>query len=290
MVTALERRIAESLDSRASRSILRRVDQPLSAEDGTALVDFSSNDYLSLSTNTTLRRNFLEKLSGTELILGSGGSRLLDGNTAAHVALETRLKDFFNGSAALLFNSGFDANVALFSALPQPGDIVIIDSLIHASVWDGCRSSRAREQVWTFEHNNLESLEMKLKEALTTHEGVRTGETTVFVGAETLYSMDGDFAPLREMVDLVEKTLPRGNGFIILDEAHATGLYGPKGRGLVASLGLEDRIPIRLHTFGKALASNGGMPRLTHLSYKYKADVGTISGGNLQPIGSQLPM
>ncbi|KIO34694.1 hypothetical protein M407DRAFT_210007 [Tulasnella calospora MUT 4182] len=259
MVTSLERRIADSLDSRASRSILRRVDQPPSAEDGAPLIDFSSNDYLSLSKNETLRERFLEKLSRTELILGSGGSRLLDGNTTAHFALETRLKDFFNGPAALLFNSGFDANVALFSTLPQPGDIIIIDSLIHASVWDGCRASRAREQVWTFEHNSMDSLERRLKEALSEYEGVRAGETTVFVGIETLYSMDGDFAPLREIVDLVEKTLPRGNGFIIADEAHATGLYGPRGRGLVASHGLEDRIPLRLHTFGKALASNGAV-------------------------------
>ncbi|KAG9003063.1 hypothetical protein FRB90_011251, partial [Tulasnella sp. 427] len=257
MVSALERRITESLDSRISRSILRRVDRPSSAENGSPLVDFSSNDYLSLSTNPDLRKKFLEKLSNTQLILGSGGSRLLDGNTSAHFNLETRLKDFFNGPSALLFNSGFDANVALFSTLPQPGDIIIIDSLIHASVWDGCRSSRAREQISTFEHNHLESLEEKIQEAWSRHEGVRAGENTVFIGVETLYSMDGDFAPLRGVADLVEKTLPKGNGFLIVDEAHATGLYGPSGKGLVAALGLEDRIPVRLHTFGKALASNG---------------------------------
>lgn len=260
MTTALERRVQASLDSRQQRSILRRVEKPVIDQ---RIIDFSSNDYLSLTANTDLRSYYLSKLSESPDVLGSGGSRLLDGNTSAHFKLETRLRDFFSAPAALLFNSGFDANVSIFSTLPHRGDVVLLDEYIHASVWDGCRASRATSHdIRTFKHNSVQSLAALVNQIIEESSEIRKGESSVFVAVETLYSMDGDFAPLQEIVDVLDRLLPSRNGHIIVDEAHATGIYGPKGRGLVAMLGLEERIFVRLHTFGKALASNGGKDSL----------------------------
>ncbi|KAI6165821.1 PLP-dependent transferase, partial [Pisolithus thermaeus] len=185
----------------------------------------------------------------------------------AHAALEERLRRFFDSEAAILFNSGFDANVGLFSAVPQPGDVVVYDELIHASVHDGMRTSRlSRDSLVSFAHNSVPSLRHTLRRALAHREDLKTGKSSVFVAVESLYSMDGTFAPLSDIVDCVEEMLPLGNGYVIVDEAHATGIYGPKGRGLVAALGLEKRIFARLHTFGKSLAASGGKSiKLDHL-------------------------
>ncbi|KAG8988482.1 hypothetical protein FRB95_003110 [Tulasnella sp. JGI-2019a] len=272
MSTSLEKKIRASLDSRQERSILRRVERPIDPIDPSQqkIIDFSSNDYLSLTTNSNLRTHYLSKLSQSTDVLGSGGSRLLDGNTASHFALETRLRDFFSSSAALLFNSGFDANVSLFSTLPHRGDVVLLDEYIHASVWDGCRASRLTSRdIRTFKHNSVQSLTNLLIQLVKESHTIRTGESSVFVAVETLYSMDGDFAPVREIVDVLDRLLPSGNGHIIVDEAHATGLYGPQGRGLVAMMGLEDQIFVRLHTFGKALASNGAVVLCSPLVRSY---------------------
>lgn len=241
------------LSSRKERNILRKL---------TALpelVDFSSNDYLSLAHNTRLRAHFLSELAASDRVLGSGGSRLLDGNTPEHVRLETRLAKFFRAPSALLFNSGFDANVGFFSCIPQQGDAILYDSYIHASVHDGMRASRVRaDSLLPFDHNSIESLRGLVALLLDRSPGLRDGSACIFIAVESLYSMDGDFAPLAEIVQMVDELLPLGNGYIVVDEAHSTGLYGPNGRGLVALLGLEDRIAVRLHTFGKSLASSGG--------------------------------
>lgn len=259
MPSRLEAKIQQLLDSRKSRSILRQVAEPvISSHSPSNLIDFSSNDYLSLSTNNQLRELFLQKLADEKDILGSGGSRLLDGNTPGHFTLETRLKDFFKAPAALLFNSGFDANSGLFSCLPQPGDYIVFDEYIHASVWDGCRASRAAKSIHVFKHNSVYALEKLLCLIKDKDDGVRRGDQNIFISVESLYSMDGDFAPLPAIVDVIEKILPKGNGHLIVDEAHATGVYGPQGRGLVAMYGLDDKVTARLHTFGKALATNGG--------------------------------
>lgn len=142
--------------------------------------------------------------------------------------------------------------------MPQRGDVVVHDELIHASVHEGMRLSRARACV-PFAHNSVEGLGRVL-EALVERDGaVREGRRSVFVAVESLYSMDGDLAPLEGIVETVERVLPRGNGLVVVDEAHSTGVYGREGRGVVCSLGLEGRVFARLHTFGKALACNGGM-------------------------------
>jgi 8-amino-7-oxononanoate synthase len=220
-------------------------------------VDFSSNDFLSLSTSATLRAQFLQELAEATPQLGSTGARLLDGNSTYSEALEQDIATFHNGPTGLLANSGFDANVGIFSCLPQPGDIVLYDELIHASVHDGMRLSRAGKTL-PFAHNSVSNLREVLAACITGDELLAGGRRSVFVAVETVYSMEGDLAPLREILDVMEELCPRRNAHMIVDEAHATGLYGHHGKGRVCELGLESRIFVRLHTFGKALACNGG--------------------------------
>lgn len=154
-----------------------------------------------------------------------------------------------------MFNSGFDANEGFFACVPQSGDVILFDAFIHASVHEGMRLSRAGRKI-KFEHNSVEDLE-RILSGLLSDEKVRKGERNVFVAVESLYSMDGDLGPLKDIVELVERLLPSGNGHIIVDEAHSNGIYGFQGRGIVCSLGLEDKIFARLHTFGKAIGCNG---------------------------------
>lgn len=267
---SLEQKLSAALKSRDERLIRRRLPEfSQIVTSGQSVIDFTSNDYLSLSRSPTLRRAVLDALGSTPDILGSGGSRLLV-PAPAHAALEARLCHFFDAEAAILFNSGFDANVGLFSAVPQPGDVVIYDELIHASVHDGMRTSRlSRDSLISFAHNSVPALKHTIRRLLCHGEDLKTGKASIFVAVESLYSMDGTFAPLSEIVDCVEEMLPLGNGFVIVDEAHATGIYGPKGRGLVASLGLEKRIFARLHTFGKSLAASGAVLLITELVRDY---------------------
>ncbi|KAI6025733.1 pyridoxal phosphate-dependent transferase [Pisolithus orientalis] len=267
---SLDQKLSAALKSRDERLIRRRLPEfSQIVTSGQSVIDFTSNDYLSLSRSPTLRRAVLDALSSTPDILGSGGSRLLV-PAPAHAALEARLCRFFDAEAAILFNSGFDANVGLFSAVPQLGDVVIYDELIHASVHDGMRTSRlSRDSLISFAHNSVPALKHIIRRLLSHGEDLKTGKSSIFVAVESLYSMDGTFAPLSEIVDCVEEMLPLGNGFVIVDEAHATGIYGPKGRGLVTSLGLEKRIFARLHTFGKSLAASGAVLLVTELVRDY---------------------
>jgi 8-amino-7-oxononanoate synthase len=277
--SALVQKLAAALASREERNIRRRLpDSSLSLSPSTSRtisdpaitaainptrppdsspVDFSSNDYLSLSTSPLLRARVLSALHESPAILGSGGSRLLVYNHA-HVSLEARLARTFRSPAALLFNSGFDANVGFFSCVPQSGDALLHDEAIHASVHDGARASRiAARMRRSFAHNDVRALRTALCALKDQYATLREGKSSVFVAVESVYSMDGTVAPLRAILDTM-KVFPAGNAYLVVDEAHATGLYGPGGRGMVAQLGLEDRVLARLHTFGKALAASGG--------------------------------
>ncbi|OHE93367.1 aminotransferase class I and II [Colletotrichum orchidophilum] len=298
----LDKVFAALLARREAKSQLRRLTL---VPAGSA--DFSSNAYLSLSTHPDVQARYLArikahlepspspsrkvddgddrtrtKLNGSSHsapLLGSGGSRLLDGNVSLAESLERDIAAFHRGPAGLLFNSGFDANVGLFSCAPQPGDIIVYDELIHASVHDGMKLSRAEKKI-AFAHNTVEPTETQqwpqsltevLSRLIDGEEGrpVREGRKRVFVAVEGVYSMDGDVAPLKKVVECVERLLPRGNGLVIVDEAHSTGLLGPRGRGLVCELGLEDRVWARVHTFGKAMSCSGAIILCSHITRSY---------------------
>ncbi|KAK4061077.1 uncharacterized protein Triagg1_10504 [Trichoderma aggressivum f. europaeum] len=259
----LDNTLAAILSSRLSQGRLRRLTTPSSDS-----VDFSSNSYLSLSSNPAVKAAYvsfiLPHLQSSGFGLGSGGSRLLDGNSAFTEDLERRIAEFHGADAGLLFNSGFEANTGLFACVPQKGDVIVYDELIHASVHDGMRLSRA--QRIAFAHNKVydaaasskyPSLDSLLK-SLAQDTQVSSGKKNIFIAVEGVYSMDGDLAPLQAIVECVEKRLPRGNGYVIVDEAHSTGIFGRQGRGLVCQLGLEDRTWARVHTFGKAMGCSGG--------------------------------
>ena len=251
----LELALGQAIAFREKRSIPTTdlLDEtPLSAP------DLFSNDYLSLTRDPTLRIAALDRLSDADLIMGSGGSRLMNGNTSAHVAFETRMKDFFGAPAALLCNSGYDANVAFWRSIPQIGDAIIFDELVHASTRDGMGECRAKNALYPFKHNSVASFRACLLRVLAEHSEVSAGRATVFVAVESLYSMDGDFAPVREIVQVTDSLVPRRCSHIVVDEAHSTGIFGPQGRGLVALLGLTGRVNTILHTFSKARAASGG--------------------------------
>ena len=278
--SALTQKLAAALASREDRNIRRRLPNPsLSLSPSTsrtitdvaitaaisptprldsAPVDFSSNDYLSFATSPLLRARVLASLHSSPSILGSGGSRLLVYNHP-HVALEARLARAFRSPAALLFNSGFDANAGFFACVPQSGDALLHDEAIHASVHDGARASRIAVRMRRpFAHNDVRALRTALCALRDEYAALREGKSSVFVAVESIYSMDGTVAPLRAILDTMKEVFPAGNAYLVVDEAHATGLYGPGGRGMVAQLGLEDCVLARLHTFGKALAASGG--------------------------------
>lgn len=202
------------------------------------LIDFCSNDYLGIVTN-----GLLEKEAAPGLRHGSTGSRLLSGNYALIEETESFIAGFHDCEAALIFNSGYDANTGLLSCVPQKGDTILYDYLCHASIRDGIRLSFA--QSFSFRHNDVEDLEKKLRAA--------TGQ--VFIVTESVFSMDGDMAPLQELTDLC-----RQHGcHLIVDEAHATGIIGDKGEGLAQQLQLHKYCFARVHTFGKALGAHGAV-------------------------------
>ncbi|KAH8551537.1 putative aminotransferase [Umbelopsis sp. PMI_123] len=222
-------------------------------------IDFSSNDFLGLARSKEFRDRFMAELQAFEHPpLGSTGSRCLDGNSQYSLDLEARIAKFHHAEAALLFNSGFDANSGVFSTIPQPGDVIFYDELIHASVHEGMKLSRAGLKI-PFKHNSVTDLESKIIN-IRSQDKSKQKARNVFVAVETVYSMDGDIPPLREMVAMLRKYWNKDeNGWIIVDEAHATGVFGENGRGVVCQEGLEDDIFARVHTFGKAMASNGAV-------------------------------
>ncbi|KIW03197.1 uncharacterized protein PV09_05423 [Verruconis gallopava] len=251
---SLEKALAKRLEERLANSKFRKLTV---AAPGS--VDFSSNDFLSLSTSSTLRSAFVDELSRhPNFPLGSGGSRLLDGNSQYALDLENEIVSFHGASAGLLWNSGFDANSGFFACVPQPGDIILYDELIHASVHDGMKLSRAGRKI-AFKHNSVDHLRKTVQALKEEDVYVGKGPKNVFVAVESVYSMDGDLCPLKELVECIEEALPYGNGHIVVDEAHATGVIGPLGRGLVSQLGLEKKVFARLHTFGKGLGTSGAI-------------------------------
>jgi 8-amino-7-oxononanoate synthase len=229
---SLKKRLQERKEKRNLRSLVLNKD----------LVDFFSNDYLGLARSKELSENInLQYLHQYGNLNGSTGSRLLSGNNEYFIDLEKFLAQLFKAESALVFNSGYNANLSILSSIPQKNDTIIYDELIHASLKDGARLSFAKR--FSFSHNDLADLESKIQKG--------TGQ--IFVVIESVYSMDGDFAPLKEIIEICEKY----NAALIVDEAHSTGVWGDKGNGLLCKLGLEDRVFARIHTFGKAMGVHG---------------------------------
>ncbi|KAI0759589.1 PLP-dependent transferase [Trametes elegans] len=221
--------------------------------------DVYSNDFLSLTNDADLRQLYMDYLNKSPRIFGVAGSRLLGGNSSDHLNFENRMAKFFDSPAALLFNSGYDANVAFWHSVPQRGDVIVLDELVHASSRDGMAISRASKALYLFSHNSPTSFEEQVLLALKENPSISKGKNTLFVAVEATYSMDGDFAPIPDIVRVVEKYVPKESAHIMVDEAHSTGVFGPQGRGVVHMLGLQDRVHTVLHTFGKGRALTGAV-------------------------------
>jgi 8-amino-7-oxononanoate synthase len=254
--TVFDRNLEEALDTRRAGQNLATIHTWQYA------TDFSSNEFLSLSTNGLLRTAFLEELArNPNFQLGSTGSRLSDGNSSYIEDLEKEIAEFHGAESALMVNSGYDANGAIFCAIPRPGDAIVYDELIHASAHDGMKHSMTQNQL-PFRHNDPECLRDVLTDLEDSNPMIRKGQRCVLIAVESVYSMDGDVCPLKELVAVAKEIFPKGNAQFVVDEAHSTGLMGKQGRGLVSSLGLEKSIAVRLHTYGKGMSANGGMPSM----------------------------
>jgi 8-amino-7-oxononanoate synthase len=256
----IEKHLFNILEERKNQSLFR------SLRTSNNLIDFCSNDYLGFSQKIKQNSEIYSFPSGAT------GSRLLAGNTQFVEDLEQEIADFHGAEAGLIFNSGYDANVGLLSCLPQKNDVLITDELIHASMIDGARLSYATR--YKFKHNDVESLasrlqslennfQVSLNQTLTQNtknhptptSNIEHQTSKIFIALESVYSMDGDLANLETIVDLSEKY----GANLIVDEAHATGVFGKNGKGLVCELGLEDKIFARVITFGKALGCHGAI-------------------------------
>ncbi|QEC74428.1 aminotransferase class I/II-fold pyridoxal phosphate-dependent enzyme [Mucilaginibacter ginsenosidivorax] len=234
-MTSASEHLKIKIDERKEAGIYR------SLKPGNSLVDFCSNDYLGFARSAVLKEDVKAEFNSHPLSLnGSTGSRLLSGNSQYAEDLEQEIAAFHEFEAGLLFNSGYDANLGLLSSLAQRGDTIILDELIHASAIDGARLSNANR--YSFKHNSMESLEAKLK----------ASKGNCYVVVESIYSMDGDSALIKDIVDITE----RYGAHLIVDEAHAVGLFK---KGLTNQLGLQNRVFATVVTFGKALGSHGAI-------------------------------
>ncbi|QOZ24202.1 8-amino-7-oxononanoate synthase [Bradyrhizobium sp. CCBAU 51753] len=208
--------------------------------------DFASNDYLALASAPRMKKALFTALdAGTPI--GAGGSRLLRGNCEEHEALEADAARFFRAETALFFGGGYIANFAVLTTLPQQGDLLVLDSLVHASIHEGARAGRAEFRIST--HNDPQSIEDTIGDWR-----AKGGKGRVWIVVESLYSMDGDFAPLKDLVAIAE----RYEAFLVVDEAHATGVYGEQGRGLTAPYDGRENLLV-VHTCGKALGAAGAL-------------------------------
>lgn len=231
----IEKYLADKLREREEAGNLRQLVVKRAA------IDLFSNDYLGIATNKVLQKNMLQY--GDDLSTGSTGSRLLSGNSREAEALERQIAVFHQTASALLFNSGYDANIGLLTSIANRHTVFIYDELCHASIIDGVRLSQSQKK-FKFRHNDINDLEEKIK---------RNNSGHVVVVVESIYSMDGDMAPLHEIAVLAD----RYGAALIVDEAHATGVFGKHGEGLVQHWGLQEKVFARVHTFGKALGCHG---------------------------------
>ncbi|RUV81382.1 8-amino-7-oxononanoate synthase, partial [Mesorhizobium sp. M1A.F.Ca.IN.020.32.1.1] len=232
-------RYEATLNGLARKSRLRKLSSHLG-------LDFASNDYLGLARSKRMAEAVGAALAaGTPI--GATGSRLLRGNAPEHEALEAKAADFFGAERALFFGGGYVGNFAVLTTLPQNGDLIVLDELVHASAHEGARAGRA--DVVEAAHNDAGAVD----DAIIAWR-VMGGTGRPWIVVESLYSMDGDRAPLRELIEIAD----RHEAFLFVDEAHATGIYGPVGCGLAHGLEGRDNVVV-LHTCGKALGASGAL-------------------------------
>ena len=227
--------LQKKLNERRENKSLRQLSVSLDT------ADFCSNDYLGIVKNSKLHPD----CSGPNSQLSSGatGSRLLSGNYPLIEEVEKQIAHFHQSDTALIFNSGYDANIGLLASVPQKGDTILYDQLCHASIRDGIRLSFAN--AFSFAHNDMADLAKKIEHA--------TGN--IFIVTESVFSMDGDQCPLAELVAIAEKY----TAHLIIDEAHATGVIGSKGEGLVQAMNMQQHVFARIHSFGKACGCHGAV-------------------------------
>ncbi len=262
MTTEFDIELQQRLDALREQNLfreLRRVDSPQTPHiqiDGKSFLNFSSNDYLGLANDSLLKDAAIEAVK--KFGAGSGASRLICGSLAPHHQLEETLADFKKTEAALVFSTGYAAATGTICALISKADIIILDKLVHASMIDASRLSGAQLRI--FAHNDLNELEEILQWATDkVVQGLKFKVQScpaprVLIVTESVFSMDGDFAPLQEIVALKEKY----GAWLMLDEAHATGIFGENGRGSAEVCGVSEQIEIQMGTLGKALGASGG--------------------------------
>ncbi len=234
--------LSQKLQQRIQNNALRKLSFPNN------LIDFASNDYIGYSKNETIFNQTHEYLLDQNIkINGATGSRLLSGNHQLYTITEEYIAQFHQSKTALIFNSGYDANVGFFSSVPQRSDIILYDELCHASIRDGIQMSNAK--AYKFQHNDLEDLERFILKLTTDNQQ----PAILYIVTESVFSMDGDSPNIEELVKLSEKN----NCYLVIDEAHALAIFGSNGEGLIQSLGLQDKVFARIMTFGKGLGCHG---------------------------------
>ena len=228
----------DKLERRKQNKSLRELPRPNN------LIDFASNDYIGFSKSETIFNETHQFLVDHNIKNnGATGSRLISGNHFLYTNTEKYIAQFHQAESALIFNSGYDANVGFFSAVPQRNDIILFDELCHASIRDGIQMSNAKS--YKFQHNDFEDLERLLLK--------QNSNATIYIVTESVFSMDGDCPSFEELIAVSEKY----NGYLVVDEAHSLGVFGDKGEGLLQYLQLQDKIFARIMTFGKGLGCHG---------------------------------
>ena len=239
--------LTSKLEIRKQNNALRKLSLP------NKLIDFSSNDYIGFSKNKAIFEETHQYLIDNDCIQnGATGSRLISGNHKVYQEAETYIANFHQSESALTFNSGYDANVGFFSSVPQKGDLILYDELCHASIRDGIQLSNAKS--YKFKHNDFEDLEKKIVNFDgNSNDNFNENASIVYIVTETVFSMDGDCPNMEELVSVSEKY----GCYLVVDEAHALGVFGSTGEGLVQMLGLQDQVFARIMTFGKGLGCHG---------------------------------
>ncbi len=239
MKTELPKNLRQKLENRTENNAFRQL--PASGD----LIDFSSNDYIGFARSEAIFHETHQLLLERKITAnGATGSRLISGNHALYAETETAIAQFHQCEKALLFNSGYDANVGFFSSVPQRNDVILYDELSHASMRDGIKLSNAKS--FKFAHNDFEDLENLVRRH-------QNPGSEIYVATESVFSMDGDSPNLERLAEIAQKY----GCHLVIDEAHALGVFGDKGEGLVQSLGLHKAVFARIMTFGKGLGCHG---------------------------------